>query len=96
MRKKVQRPRNIQIKVEINNIDIKSFQSQSDAMWSFLGQGFILIIPHRAANIRIITDMVALSDDFHPMMYSAVTKDDTESFYHGEKRSKEQILKVLY
>lgn len=35
-----------------------------------LVQGFILIISHRAANILIITDMVTLSDDFHPVMYS--------------------------
>lgn len=35
-----------------------------------LEQGFILIIPQRAANILIVTDMVTLSDDFHPVMYS--------------------------
>lgn len=34
-----------------------------------LEQGFILIIPQRAVNILIITDMVTLSDDFHRMMY---------------------------
>lgn len=35
-----------------------------------LEQGFVLIIPQSAANILIITDMVTLSDDFHPMMRS--------------------------
>lgn len=35
-----------------------------------LEQGFVLIIPQRAANILIITDMATLSDDFQPMMCS--------------------------
>ena len=52
----------------------------------YLGQGLILIIPHRAAETLIITDMMTLSDDFHPVMYRVVTKDDTEYLqYHTEK-----------
>lgn len=55
----------------------------------YLGQGFILIIPHRAADTLIITDMMTLSDDFHPVMYRVVTKDDTEYLPHRKKTFKE-------
>lgn len=33
-----------------------------------LEQGFILIIPQRAADDQIVTDMLTLTDDFHPVM----------------------------
>lgn len=48
-------------------------KSEGGLVEFILEQGFILIIPQRAADSLIVTDMVTLSDDFHPMMCSVST-----------------------